>query len=996
MRDFELTAAWQHQVYPRRGTLGVSPVTAVPTARGTVDEYLEQSGNYLDRLLLFAGPGNEPLLRAAHAWRDGAADASPLGAAVVAAALMNRDRDCYTAPFADVWIAERGLAFAAAAAVELLALTFSESGHDLRFLRAGEIVQRRWWATPELLPAWRVRTALAAAPEAEYARVVEILAGYRSRHEYHRFGTSLLVPTQAGWVAADLDAALQQHDVYRGIALTQCLTEPDQLALLDRTFSSGYTFQGAVKASPHYIATLLDALGTQALEMFLRWLDGDRSAGDDGQRLLEAIAQMPSEAAVRALADRAGRPSAEAALLESAGRFPGLALGVLAERGGRGQLADLLRAHVRGHRDLAAAWVVGRPPGAQRVQAILDEIAAIGQAPAGAVPAVLMSPPWLHRAAAARPIVLTGLSCTDEPSAGESQDPVLQAEGLTRRKSVRAGASAWLLRHADVAARALVPPALGRVGAARRQAENALLHLASHGHGDAVRSAGRVYGDEAAAAVEALLSRDPLTQLPARIPAVPSWAAPALLPSVRLAGGAGALPVAAVEHLVTMFALSHVEQPYAGLDLVRAAVVPEDLPVFAWGLFQRWFVAGADPKENWVLDALALTGDDEVVRQLTPLILSWPGEGGHARAVAGVNVLAAIGSDVALMHLNSIAQRAKFKGLKSAAQERMASLAADLGLTADQLADRLVPGLGLDDDGSLLLDYGPRQFVVGFDEELRPYVTDTAGQRLKNLPRPGTKDDPDLAPAAYQQFSGLKKDVRKIAADLVQRLEQSMVSGRRWSGSEFRQFLVGHPLVCHVVRRLVWGVYDDGRLVGALRVAEDRSFADLADLETKLPDDAVVGVAHPLHLGPAVEPWAGVFADYEILQPFPQLDRPVHTLTPSEAEHGVLERFEGLEAPNGTVLGLERRGWRREEPDDVMQMSVAVSFSSGLKCSVRLDPGFVIGFPTDADVQTLVTVRLHHGSPEPFADRATLPLLGDCDPVAVSEILGDLTGITGG
>ncbi|GLY32646.1 DUF4132 domain-containing protein [Kineosporia sp. NBRC 101731] len=1095
MRDFEFTSAWQRELYPRRGSLGVEALVPAPQARARIEAYTAEVREHLDRVVQASG---SEIREAAQAWLAGDPDTPPLGAAAIARALMRHRTDLYEAPFADAWIAERGLRFAAEAAVELLGLTVPHE--DIRFLGPGR--GAGWYFWRFLQVQWRVRAALAGAPEAEYAAIVEVLAGLRSRSEYHRMATSLLVPTETAWVQESLDLLIAEHDPQGAVSLILSLSTRQQLERVDGAFG---TVRGVLASSAWFLAGVVDFLGRDAVEVLMRWFDGE-TAPESRQRLLEALAQIPDERVLRVLADRATVGGVEPVLLEAAGRLPGPALGVLAVGGDRRKLDELLRLHVRRHRELAAGQVATLPAeAAGRVRALLDEFDAITEAPTRTLPPLLVSPPWLHRVKAPRPVVLEGLSATDEPvvtwregeqetfgrrspdvwspySAGDSRQQweqragelrenlsrweapsflieapfdlaaplvagwvpgdysdrselrpiaarfgiaalpalmcrapgspvevaavlgpffspavaVRMADWLTRLKSVRGMASAWLLRRPLPAARALVPPALGKAGAPRRQAENALLLMASHGHADAVRSAGRDYGDEAAAAIEVLLARDPLMDLPARIPALASWARTERLPQPRLRDGSGVLPASAVEHLITVFALSRIEQPYAGLEIVRQSLAAPDLPAFAWALFGRWLAEGAVAKENWVLDGLALAGDDEVVRKLTPLILAWPGEGGHARAVAGVNVLAAIGSDVSLMHLHTIAQRAKFKGLKNAAQEKMGSVAADLGLTADQLADRVVPGLGLAADGTTVLDYGPRQFVVGFDEQLRPFVTYAAGKRLKNLPKPGAKDDPDLAPAAYQQFSALKKDVRKIGADAILRLEQAMVRGRRWSGAEFRQLFVGHPLLGHVVRRLVWGLYDaDGHLTGALRVAEDRTFADVLDDEVLLADDAVIGVAHPLPLGSQVAPWAELFADYELLQPFPQLARPVHTLTGPELETGILKRFEGSKIPAAKVLGLERRGWRREAPMDAgIQGSIDISFPSGVTGTIALDPGFVIGMPTEWEEQTLDLVRVHASGTHPFS-REDHPLqLGPVDRLAVSEILNDLTGLT--
>ncbi|MEV7807572.1 DUF4132 domain-containing protein [Microbispora sp. NPDC088329] len=551
---------------------------------------------------------------------------------------------------------------------------------------------------------------------------------------------------------------------------------------------------------------------------------------------------------------------------------------------------------------------------------------------------------------------------------------VLMAEWLSRLKSVRATALAWLARHPETAARALIPPALGKPGVPRRQAEQALAVLAAGGARDAVAEAAAGYGPAAEAAVADLLAADPLDALPAKMPALPEWAEVAILTPIHLRGDAGALPPEAVRHVMTMLAISRPGDPYAGLALVKEACDSRSLADFAWALFQSWKTAGYPSKESWVMDALGLLGDDETVRRLTPLIRTWPGEGGHARAVAGLDLLAAIGSEVALMHLHGIAEKVKFSGLKNRARQKLDEVAAELGLTPQELADRLVPDFGLSADGSLTLDYGRRRFVVGFDEQLKPYVADSAGKRLKNLPKPGANDDPELAPAAYQRFAGLKKDVRAVAGDTIHRLEQAMVNRRRWSGADFARLLVGHPLLWHIVRRLVWGLYDpSGRLTGALRVAEDRSFADVEDDTLTLPDDAVVGVAHPLELGEDLAAWAEVFADYEILQPFPQLGR--ETYAPDET---LLAEICAAKIPTVKVIGLERRGWRRGDPQDAgWQGWIERDVPGGETVTVGLDPGIAIGYLDFADEQTLVEVTLD-----------------GLDPITASEILRDLREIT--
>ncbi|WP_433330312.1 DUF4132 domain-containing protein [Spirillospora sp. CA-294931] len=424
--------------------------------------------------------------------------------------------------------------------------------------------------------------------------------------------------------------------------------------------------------------------------------------------------------------------------------------------------------------------------------------------------------------------------------------------------------------------------------------------------------------------------------------------------------------------------MSTLSRPHPGVDKVKALCDPESLTAFAWELFQHGDDLG--------FVALGLLGDDGSARRIGPLIKAWPGEGHHAMAVKGLDVLAAIGGEVALTELDGISRKAKFKALKARAQEKLAEVADRLGLSTEQLADRLVPDLGLDAGGGLVLDYGPRRFTVGFDEHLRPFVADEDGTRRKTLPKPGVRDDATLAPRAYERFTRLKKDVRALASGQVARLELAMVMGRQWSPREFEALFVRHPLMWHIARRLVW---TSGGT--AFRLAEDRTCADVHD--DAVEPGEMIAVAHPFDLGDDLDSWTRVFADYELLQPFKQLGRAVHTLTDEERATGRLKRFEGTATTAYKVWGLVRRGWERGAPqDNGVEVWISRPLPGDRHIVANLHPGIVIDDPFAWPDVTVTHVWVTE-QPQRFQTIDMQPF-DTVPPTIISEVIADLSRLS--
>jgi hypothetical protein len=361
-------------------------------------------------------------------------------------------------------------------------------------------------------------------------------------------------------------------------------------------------------------------------------------------------------------------------------------------------------------------------------------------------------------------------------------------------------------------------------------------------------------------------------------------------------------------------------------------------------------------------------------------------------------VLGAIGTEEALRAIQGIADKVKFKGLKEEARRQIDLIAENLGLTRDQLAYRLVPDFGLGDAGALVLDYGPRVFTVGFDEQLKPFVTDATGKPRKSLPKPGAKDDPEIADASYRRFAQLRKDLRTVAADQVRRLEAAMVAARTWTLAEFRQCFGDHAFMGHLARRMLWQATVDGEPV-AFRLAEDRTFTDVEDDELELPADTVIRLAHPLHFDEAtLTAWSQVFADYEILQPFPQLGRPVMLFTEEELATGELTRFDKIEVESGPLLGLTKRGWHRSHPEDAgIEPGLYFPLPGGGSLVMLLKDGLWIGAMEEVPAQTFELRWSAGGFHDWMLDRERSKSIVDrLDPVTASEILLTLDRLTGG
>ncbi|GIH98417.1 DUF4132 domain-containing protein [Planobispora takensis] len=539
-------------------------------------------------------------------------------------------------------------------------------------------------------------------------------------------------------------------------------------------------------------------------------------------------------------------------------------------------------------------------------------------------------------------------------------------------------ARSWILRHPrHAAAGALALRAGGQEGG---EASRVLRYLDAQGHRPVILEFAGAMG--VAEEIVRLLEEDPLAAPKAKRPVLPAFAAARGLPPLVAADGS-AVPSGEVTELLVRLAFSNADEVHPGVLAARARYTPASRAALVWALLQAWLADGAPPKAAWCMQAVGFLGDDECARKLTALARRWPGEGAGARAQAALDALRNIGTDAALVHLDLLAEKSRFPAFKAAAKERIHAVAYARGLSADELADRLVPSLGLDEDGADVLDTGSRSFRVVFDHTLMPVLREETGAVLAELPRPGRTDDKALAKAAKAKLTALRKDARSSASLHLARMERAMCAGRRIPAGVFTDRFARHPWMTHLARRLVWGAFDGGELRATFRVAEDSTLADAGDELFTLPERSSVGILHPLEFpGGALPAWSEIFADYEILQPFPQLGRA--TYTPDEEERGgdPIARLHGRKVPYPALRGLESRGWVRWY-DASVQMAKPIG--PRVRAVLYTDPGWHASDTVDSvEPQTVRGIGLRGAG-----------TFGELSPVAFSELVYDLHTLPG-
>ncbi|NMM62424.1 DUF4132 domain-containing protein [Clostridium sp. P21] len=397
----------------------------------------------------------------------------------------------------------------------------------------------------------------------------------------------------------------------------------------------------------------------------------------------------------------------------------------------------------------------------------------------------------------------------------------------------------------------------------------------------------------------------------------PEWISVNALPEVRYKDEK-IISKDVISYLISKYSLENIVQKNFVAEKVIEKCNKQDLDVVGLEILKNWINDGADTKKKWTLALVTSVGGLNVVNALKDQIDIWAKNARGAIACEAIKALALNGSDEALMILDTISRKFKHKQIKKAAGEAFISAAKILKLTAEDLADRIVPNLDFNLRGERVFDYGSRSFTVTLGVDFSLKIEDNNGKTIKTLPKMGKADDELKSKEALSEFKAMKKQIKTVVSTQTLRLEMALSSNRLWSKKAWEKLFVKNPIMHNFSLGLVWGVYEEGKLKDTFRYMEDGSFNTKDEEEYELLEKDYIGLVHPLEMDKeSLDDWKQQFEDYEIVQPFPQLQRKIYKITEEEKKMKVIERFAGTKINGLSLVGkLTKMGWYRGSVQD--------------------------------------------------------------------------------
>ncbi|MFV0540536.1 MAG: DUF4132 domain-containing protein [Aestuariibaculum sp.] len=335
---------------------------------------------------------------------------------------------------------------------------------------------------------------------------------------------------------------------------------------------------------------------------------------------------------------------------------------------------------------------------------------------------------------------------------------------------------------------------------------------------------------------------------------------------------------------------------------------------FASKLIDVFKESNYDNKLKYYVVLAGLLGGDSILAKLNTVFNGTVTNKRYRLAAMMVGAIAMVGSDKALRIVDMIARKFSNKRpqIRNGAIEALDAAAAELNISLDQLADRIIPDFGFENNYKTFVVEGEtyRAFV---SNEFKLHYFNDDNKLRKSIPKGTDK-------AIVTELKTIDKEIREVVKNQSGRLENYLISERKWSVAEWQKYYFGNPIMLVYVQRLLWGVYTpEGDLANVFYCDEDLELYNVDDDEVILDNAQQIGIVHPLHMTTGLlEKWKEKIYDSDLEFEFEIVNREITHKTETELEFSTTRILHDTDIPRGAdyVAGfLMKRGWHKESGD---------------------------------------------------------------------------------
>lgn len=429
-------------------------------------------------------------------------------------------------------------------------------------------------------------------------------------------------------------------------------------------------------------------------------------------------------------------------------------------------------------------------------------------------------------------------------------------------------------------------------------------------------------------------------------------------------------------------------QNQRGTDHVLVAIAGELHPVHRRAFHRALLGTTPDHGKPWQAHSWIALGDIESLIACRRWLESEDGRGA-ALASSRVRALGAAGS-LGVILLLAWSADGSWRPDRARARAELERLAAGAAVTVAEHVVRNVPTLGFERQATRPWKLGTRHDLALAWRDSSLVVLNESGEALKSVPTPRNDDDPAEVAADLSALRALREAAGFVERTVRDHLHRTMLDSVAVPAGAIASW-VGHPIVHPVAARILWGAPQPFEPPAPLRFDEVGGWADVEDLPVTLEPGAQIQPIHPADM-PRDDrlAWMNVFGDYEILQPFNQLDRPVFRPRSDELSMTTFLRFGGRQIDAGRIRWLVygAMGWRLSTSPSTWHRHIERPFRRwNLTAVLQWQPGFSIRSDDDDPPQVLRAGYILRGCDHTDLDLAERIPLIDAPPAVFSEIV---------